>query len=102
MASHRTQLDDVLDARAEIRKLRARVSETKAALYQATSELAEKAAHDQAKRDLAEKVSSAEEVLVQAELKQGRLPFDPSAGSPKSKRPKRDADSHDEPRSEAI
>jgi hypothetical protein len=85
----REQLDDLMDARAEIRRLKQQVANTRAAFNDAKSALADKSA-------------LVEEILTQMEQKQGRLPFDPSAGKPKSKRPKRDADSHDEPRSEAI
>ena len=70
MASH--QLDEVLDARAQIRELRKRVIETKAAWNEAKSELS--AASDRL-----------EGVLTELEQKQGRLPFDPDA-TPPSKR----------------
>ena len=85
----REQLDDLMDTRAEIRRLKKQVADTRAAFNLARSELADKSA-------------LAEEILTQMEQRQGRLPFDPSAGKPKSKRPKRDADGHGEPRSEAI
>jgi hypothetical protein len=85
----REQLDDLMDARAEIRRLKKQVADTRAAFNAARSELADKSA-------------LAEEILTQMEQRQGRLPFDPAAGKPKSKRPKPDVGGRAEPRNEAI
>ena len=61
MAAHRDQrLEEVLDARAEIRSLRKRVTETKAAWQTAKSELS----------DASDRL---ENVLTEIEQKQGRL-----------------------------
>jgi hypothetical protein len=74
--SARVQLDDLMDARAEIRDLTKLVASTKAA-------------YDQARSDLAKKRSLAEEILVQIEQRQGRLPFDPEAAKSPRKGRKR-------------
>lgn len=67
------QLDDLFDARAEIRRLTKAVDATKAAAAEAKSELA------------AAKARS-EEILVQLEHKQGRLAFDKDEQAVKPKR----------------
>lgn len=87
--AHRDQLDDVLDARAQMRALRDKVKTTKAAWDDAKTEL----------RDASERFES---VLTEIEQKQGRLPFDPSAGKTKGKPGKRDQDEEKGPRSQAV
>lgn len=71
--AHRDQLDDVLDARAEMRTLRKRVTETRAAWTLARTELNEAS-------------SRLEDVLTEIEQRQGRLPFNPDAKGKKGKR----------------
>ena len=73
MAS-KDQLEDVLDARAEIRTLRNRVNTTKADYLDA--KMAPSAA--------AERL---EGVLTELEQKKGRLPLDGGPGGPKRPRP---------------
>jgi chromosome segregation ATPase len=90
--AHREQLDDVLDARAEIRQLRKRVNETKAAWNEAKSELSAAS-------------TRLEDVLTEIEQKQGRLnlPFDEGTKPPaKPKRRKHDQGDQDEPRAKAV
>ena len=74
------QLDDLFDARAEIRRLKKAVAETGAAYSEAKSELKEASARS-------------EEILVQLEHKQGRLEFpEDEAPAPKRKgRPRKQA-----------
>jgi hypothetical protein len=87
----KSQLDDFLDARAEVRQLQRRVTQAKDAWNKAKNGLAEKAAYDQAKNELADKLALAEDILVQEELRQGRLPFTDLDESNKSKPGKRAA-----------
>ena len=73
----REQLDDLMDTRAEIRRLRKQVADTKAAFVQA-------------KADLMDKSALAEDILTQIEQHQGRLAFPDETPHAKAKRiPKR-------------
>jgi predicted nucleic acid-binding Zn-ribbon protein len=73
MAAHRDQrLEEVLDARAEIRSLRKRVTQTKEAWQEAKGELA--AASDRL-----------ENALTDIEQRQGRLFGDDDQAEPKSR-----------------
>ncbi len=74
--SQREQLDDLLDTRAEIRRLRKAVEQTKAA-------------YAQAKGELASATERAEEVLTEIEQKQGRLPFDAEGEKPAKRKPRK-------------
>lgn len=67
------QLDDLLDTRAEIRRLKKAVTATKAAAAEAKGELAAATA-------------AAEEILVQIEHHQGRLEFPEEDAAPAPKR----------------
>jgi chromosome segregation ATPase len=76
-------LDDLMDTRAEIRKLRKRVDATRSA-------------YSEAKSELAAATSRAEEILVQIEHHQGRLSFPDETPPAKPKRGKRGQGDHPE------
>jgi hypothetical protein len=69
------QLDDLFDARAEIRRLKKAVAETGAA-------------YSEAKSDLKEASARSEEILVQLEHRQGRLQFGEEEVAPTPKKKK--------------
>jgi hypothetical protein len=70
--ANKQQLDDLFDARAEIRRLKKAVADTRAAFAEAKSELATATARS-------------EEILVQMEHKQGRLEFPEEEAAPTKK-----------------
>ena len=73
--SQRAQLDDLLDARQEVRNWRKTVKETREA-------------YNTAKSQLSKATARAEEVLTQIEHKQGRLTFEPDSADAHGKRRK--------------
>jgi len=73
--SQRAQLDDLLDARQEMRKWRTAVKQTREA-------------YSAAKSQLSAATARAEEVLTQIEQKQGRLTFEPDSADAHGKRRK--------------
>jgi chromosome segregation ATPase len=72
MAQHQDQLEDVLDARAEIRELRRKVTMAKAAWTEA-------------KTELSAATQRVEDLLTEIETRQGRLPFPFPDAEPKPK-----------------
>jgi hypothetical protein len=71
--ANKQQLDDLFDARAEIRRLKKAVETTRAA-------------YAEAKAELSAATARSEEILVQLEHRQGRLEFPEEEAAPKTKR----------------
>ena|ERR1700734_882521 len=69
--AQREQIDDLLDARAELRRLRIELTEKRVTLHKSPAFLAYK----RVKQELAAIGDQFEEVLTEIEQKQGRLPF---------------------------
>jgi DNA repair exonuclease SbcCD ATPase subunit len=69
--AQREQIDDLLDARAELRRLRIELTEKRVTLHKSPAYQAFK----RVKQELAAIGDQFEEVLTEIEQKQGRLPF---------------------------
>jgi hypothetical protein len=67
----RETVDELLDARAELRRLRIELTEKRVALHQCAAFLA----YQRVKQELAATADQFEECLTELEQKQGRLPF---------------------------
>lgn len=87
--AQRDQVDDLLDARAELRRLRIELTEKRVTLHKSPAFLAYK----RVKQELASINETFEECLTSLEVKQGRLPFmeqdQPTAPVPVVSRSKR-------------
>lgn len=69
--AQREQIDDLLDARAELRRLRIELTEKRVTLHQSAAFKA----YARVKEELRATSDQFEEVLTELETRQGRLPF---------------------------